>query len=346
MIIEDNTILYSIKMKGVNDDNYLKKKNRIQLKKELVELYIAQNDILPKTNIEKKKLNKEELKNIKKEDKINNMFSDAKDYFWRTLLNSKKMDMKIKTFGNLNDINKNYNNYNNYNNNNYNKSFWNKKNLGKINLKKMSTADFSSNKSKSKTRNTSFRYLTSINKISKEHSINISFPEKEEESKKSLKNTNDTFKSLKSEKLLLKLFSNNLSDNSINKKNTIPIKSNIGLYKENIFRTKYLKDKKYKTLKYFNHFNNLNEEKKLENNFNNIYSLDNNNKNNHTNNTIVKYYSSIKNNKNVSTSPKNRIKLTKNVIDKYIIKMAKLSNENKVNYNSGTFKIPLIGLKP
>ena len=30
MIIEDNTILYSIKMKGVNDDNYLKKKNRIQ----------------------------------------------------------------------------------------------------------------------------------------------------------------------------------------------------------------------------------------------------------------------------------------------------------------------------
>ena len=117
MIIEDNTILYSIKMKGVNDDNYLKKKNRIQLKKELVELYIAQNDILPKTNIEKKKLNKEELKNIKKEDKINNMFSDAKDYFWRTLLNSKKMDMKIKTFGNLNDINKNYNNYNNYNNN-------------------------------------------------------------------------------------------------------------------------------------------------------------------------------------------------------------------------------------
>ena len=90
MIIEDNTILYSIKMKGVNDDNYLKKKNRIQLKKELAELYIAQNDILPKTNIEKKKLNKEELKNIKKEDKINNMFSDAKDYFWRILLNSKK----------------------------------------------------------------------------------------------------------------------------------------------------------------------------------------------------------------------------------------------------------------
>ena len=128
----------------------------------------------------------------------------------------------------------------------------------------MITADFSSNKTKSKIRNTSFRYLTSINKISKEHSINISFPEKEEESKKNLKNTNDTFKSLKSEKLLLKLFSNNLSDNSINKKNTIPIKSNIGLYKENIFRTKYLKDKKYKTLKYFNHSNNLNEEKNLK----------------------------------------------------------------------------------
>ena len=77
-------------MKGLNDNNYLKKKNRIQLKKELGALYLTQNNFLPKTNLERKKLTQEEKKLKKKEDKINNMFYDAREYFWRTMMNQKK----------------------------------------------------------------------------------------------------------------------------------------------------------------------------------------------------------------------------------------------------------------
>ena len=325
IIIEDNTILYPVKMEGVSDDNYIKKKNRIQLKKELGILYLAQNDILPKSNYERKRLTKEDLKFKNKEEKIYNMFFDAKDFYWRTILNRKKMDMKIKYLGNLNDINKNI-----YHSN-YNKLYSNTKSSGKINLKKLYSKDYNSNRKKSQKRNITFKYLTSINKKSKENS-KYSFQEKEEISKKSNKHDSNTVISHKLE--TLNLINSNISEYSNNKIDGPYLKNiSIDINNKRTFSQRPKKDKKFLTLKNFKFPNLFKEEK------------------NETKEIINKYYSTDNRNfknkfdKNYINKPKKQIQLTKNVVDKYITKLVRISNENNINYNSGNFKMPLIGTK-
>ncbi len=321
IIIEDNTIIYRIPIRGVNEEsNYLKKKNRIQLKKELGCLYSAQNDILPKTNVEKKKLTKEEIKSKRKEDKINNLFIDAKDYFWRTILDKKKMNMKIETLHNIKDLN-----YKNHNN---------KKYVGKMNLRKTISSEFRLNLRKNQTRNENFKFLTSTNKNHKETSTYFSFPEKEEESKKSTKN--NFFNSFNS----ISLFTNNYSEKSIHKNSLSHPKSNYEIYKEKLINeNNFFNDMKYMTLKNFKSPNYLTEEKtQTENKLTTLDSyLDNNNHNYLTSNNLFKRNKSLKRRK--------RFKIPKNYfLNKYITLTAQISRENDINYNSGNFKMPLIGL--
>ena len=331
VILEDNTILYSFQMRGVNDDNYLKKKNRIQLKKELGVLYLTQNNFLPKTNLERKKMTRDEIKLKKKEDKINDLFFDAKDYYWRTILNQKKVKIKSKMFGNLNDI------YNNNYYKSYYKSFPNKKSLSKINLKKTFSTEFNPNKIKIQNRNSnSFRYLTSMNnKHSKELSI-FTFQDKEEESKKTHKFSSHSSNYHKLETLNL----NSFSENSYNKRNNIFLKSNSISHKIKTYKT-IQKNKRFLDLKYLKVHELLREEKNNHYKFfKKFNSIDNNE------NINDKKYNTMKNNKifhNFFLNQKKKIKLSKNVVDKYIIKVASISNENNINYNSGYFKIPLIG---
>lgn len=321
VIIEDNTILYRIPMKGVNEDNnYLKRKNRLQLKKELGSLYLAQNDILPKTNAERKKLTKDELKSKKKEDKINNIFFDSKDYYWRTILNKKRMNMKINTFNNLYDLYKNISNSTN------------KKIINKINFRKTISTEWYPNKRRSHTRNSNFKFLTLANKIPKEIAMNSSFHEKEEQSKKSVNNTKNILNSFNS----VSLFSNNYSEHQHLKSNLYYLKSNYEKYKEKIIN---LNNKKYMTLKTFQMTNYLNEEKnQQEKNSTRFNSFDNHNFDNNNNinkkNNLLKVYKKTKLIKN----PNNIF------VDKYIQLTAKISKENNINYNSGYFKMPLIGL--
>jgi hypothetical protein len=238
VIIEDDTILYRVRVRGANEDNsYLKKKNRLQLKKELDSLYSAQNKFLPRTNIEAKTSNKEELKNHKNEDKINNIFHDAKDYFWRNLLNNKKMNMNIKAFiNNINDLKNN--NYNNLINNH-------KKFIGKINLTKTITSDWNPKRKKSFSRNNNLKFFNSKNKNHKETLAFSSLQEKEEEpSNKNFKTIN-TVKNINS----MSLFSNNSSDHS-HRTNKLPIpKKKFTIYKNIIINRNVPNDKKYMTLK-------------------------------------------------------------------------------------------------
>ena len=70
VILEDNTIIYRIKMNRINDDNYLKKKNKNKLKKQLNDMYLSQNQFLPKIS-GNKRLTSEEKKFKKKEEKLN-----------------------------------------------------------------------------------------------------------------------------------------------------------------------------------------------------------------------------------------------------------------------------------
>ena len=101
VIQEDNTIIYRIKMNRINEDNYLKKKNKNKLKKQLNEMYLSQNQFLPKI-ADNKKLTNEEKKIKKKEEKLNHVFSDSKTYFWKKLFNEKR----VKTvYGDLKKVN-------------------------------------------------------------------------------------------------------------------------------------------------------------------------------------------------------------------------------------------------
>ena len=239
IIIEDNTILFRMPIRGDNEDNsYIKKKNRIQLKKELGCLYSAQNSILPKTNIETKKMTKEELKSTKREEKINNIFFDAKDYFWRNILNNKKMNMNIKTFTN---------NVNGLNNNNFKNLFNNKQLIGKIKLRKTISIDWNTNKRKSITRNSNLQFLNSTNKTHKETLTNSTFPEKEEESTKKNLKTYNIYKTVNYESL----FSNNSSEHLHQKNNIFYLKSNHEISKDKITSRNEFNDKKYMTQKSF-----------------------------------------------------------------------------------------------
>ena len=240
------------------------------------------------------------------------------------------MNIKIKNFGNINDdINYYYNNSK-------------KRGFGKINLKRISSIEYSPSKRKSKTRNKNFRFLTSIHKISKDIPLtNNSFAEIEEESIKTRKKINNkAFRSLNTLNPDIN-FVSHFSESIQKNNNRLYLKDDIGNFKENTLSRKNLRDRKFMTLKNFKISNFMNEEKNnKENNLNKFYSFENNNIKN-------KKIISLKNKKyksNLFLGPKNKIKLTETVMDEYITKMARISNENSINYNSGHFRIPLIGV--
>ena len=328
VIIEDDTILYRMRVRGANEDNsYLKKKNRLQLKQELDSLYSAQKKFLPRTNIEAKTSNKEELQNHKNQDKINNIFHDARDYFRRNLLNNKKMNMNIKAFiSNINDLKNN--NYNNLINNH-------KKIIGKINLTKTMTSDWNLKRRKSFSRNNNLKFFNPKNKNHKETLTFSSLKEKEEEpSNKNLKTIN-TFKNLNS----MSLFSNNSSEHShLTNKLSIP-KKKFTIYKNIIINRNAPNDKKYMTLKNLKSPICLTEQTvQTDKGFNSL-DMNNDNINNKclSTNNINKLDKLLKDKKRTK-------KKEKFVLDKYIAITARISKENNINYNSGYFKMPLIGL--
>ena len=152
VIDEDNTVIYRIKMKNISMDNYLKKKNKMKLIKQLNEMYLDQNEMLPKLS-NNKKLTQEEKKYKKKEEKLNDIFYEAKAYFWKKLMNEKRTNT---VYGNLNQISEM---------NKYLSSKKNTRKTVKFSLKHLSTLKVDSTPSFK--RQTKFHFLTTINKLNK-----------------------------------------------------------------------------------------------------------------------------------------------------------------------------------
>ena len=312
VVIEDNTIIYSIKMTGtIEDNNYLKKRNRIELKKELDNLYLLQNDIFPQTLSEKKKLTKEELNYLKQEKKINNLFFNAKDYFWKNYINKKEVFMKEKNFGDLKIIN---------NDRYYFKS--NKKNSIDTFSKKIISRNFDNQ----------MLFLTLSNKKQSEYSIpsiNTIYPEKSNESKKY--KYNGTIKSERNDSTPQSFIRNYMNLSNTKYK----------IYKNTLFNNGKTKNNKLISLKKNinkNNFISLSEKKtKKESNLIDFHSFDNKSKK----------YNSLNNTQSLFFKMKKKTHLTiqKNIVDKYISKLAKISNKKDINYDSGYFRIPLIGIK-
>jgi len=309
VIIEDNTIIYNIKMVGTIDDNYFKKINRVQLKQELDNLYLLQNDIFPQIHSEKKNLTRDEIKHLKQEKKISNLFLNAKDYFWKNYLNKKQFSMKEKNYGDLKIIN---------NIRNYFKS------------NKKISIDNISNKIISRNFNNQMLFLTLSHKRQKEcsiPSINTIYPEKSEESRKYKYND-----AIKSER--------NTSAQSFFKNYMGLSNRKIKLYKDILFNNSKTKNKKLISLKKNinkDNFVSLSEKKtKKESNPIDFHCFDNNNKK----------YNSLNNTQSLLFKSKKRIHLTiqNNIVDKYISKLANISNKKDINYDSGYFRIPLIGI--
>jgi hypothetical protein len=308
VIIEDNTIIYNIKMAGAIDDNYLKKRTRIQLKKELDNLYLLQNDIFPQAHSEKKKLKKDELKYLDKEKKIYNLFFNAKDYFSKNYLNKKQIFMKEKNFADLKLEN---------NNRYYFKS------------NKKISIDNISNKFISRNFGNQILFLSLSNKKQNEcsiPSINTIFPEKSEESRKNKYNEAIISERNDSTQLFIKNYMN-LSNNKFK------------IYKKILFNNGKTKNNKVISLKKNinkNNFISLSEKKTTkENNFIDFHSFENNNKKN---------IKSLNNTQSLLFKLKKRTNLTiqKNIVDKYISKLANIPNKKDINYDSGYFRIPLI----
>ena len=83
-----------------------------------------------------------------------------------------------------------------------------------------------------------------------------------------------------------------------------------------------------------NNFISLSEKKtKKESNVIGFHSFDNNNKK----------YNSLNNNHSLFLKMEKRAYLSKqkNIVDKYISKLAYISNKKNINYDSGYFRIPL-----
>jgi hypothetical protein len=97
VIVEDNTIIYRVKMNSMNMNNYFQRKNKIKLKKQLNELYLSQNSMLPKY-VHNKRLTYEEKIHKRKEEKIYGIFNEAKCYFSKRLLNEKKNKYNLWRF--------------------------------------------------------------------------------------------------------------------------------------------------------------------------------------------------------------------------------------------------------
>ena len=313
VIDEDNTVIYRIKMHTINMDNYLKKKNKIKLKKQLNEMYLEQNGLLP-NNTRYKRLTKEEKIYKKKEEEINNIFHNAKAFFRKKLNNEKRI---ATIYGDLNQINE------------MNKHLTNKRLLSrkdsKLNSKKLPTID-TENISSNFKRRSKFHFLTTINKSKlplfeskdkdkdknkdKEKDIFKMFP-----FKNNSKNTLESIKKGKKE---------NTENNSNQNSNKKRVPGRFSMFSFN-FKSTLFKDVMKKVGNKNN--NNLIETKK-EDNFFDFYG--------DTNNDFLQTSSELKS--------KKRKKITSDHVDKYISKTIK-SNKGNFNYNSGNFKIPLFSSK-
>ena len=307
VIVEDNTIIYRIKMNSINMNNYFQRKNKIKLKKQLNEMYLSQNDMLPKT-IHNKRLTYEEKIKKKKEEKINGIFYDAKSYFWKKLYNDKRINTVYGDLNQITEMNKQLSNSAHKN------SCLNK--TSKHNLKnKLPTIDVDNGSNfKRKSR---FRFLTTINK-----------------NKNHLKENKSMENNKKKESVLLNMFpiKNNMKFNidsmksnkkgsifDINKK--VQVSKRFSLFSFN-FKSNLFKE-----------FNRKKEENKAgdakkekEDNFFDFYG----------DNDLFKTSPDLKIKKNK--------KLASDMIDKYISKTIQI-NKNDINYNSGNFRIPLFGSK-
>ena len=72
----------------------------MKLKKQLNEMYLNQNEMLPKF-VHHKRLTTEEKIYKRKEEKLNDVFSDAKKYFWKKIYNEKRGN---PVYGDINQI--------------------------------------------------------------------------------------------------------------------------------------------------------------------------------------------------------------------------------------------------
>ena len=310
VIVEDNTIIYRINMNSINMDNYFQRKNKIKLKKQLNEMYLSQNDLLPKT-IHTKRLTYEEKIKKKKEEKINGVFHDAKTYFWKKLYNDKRINTVYGDLNQITEMNKQLTN------SSHKHSYLNKTNL-KNKLPTIDVENSSNFKRKSK-----FHFLTTINKKNKIHFTENKSMEKNKKKesglfkmfpiKNNMKLNIDSMKSNKRESI----FDNNHS----NKKN--PVSKRFSLFsfnfKSNLFKDFNRKKEENKSTK---------PKKNKEDNFFDFYG--------DTNNDFFKTSPDLKIKKNK--------KLASDLIDEYISKTIKI-NKDDINYNSGNFRIPLLGSK-
>ena len=303
VIEEDNTVIYRIKMNTINMDNYLKKKNKMKLKKQLNEMYLNQNEMLPKTNT--KKLTSEEKIYKRKEEKLNDVFFDAKKFFWKKLQNEKRINT---IYGDIVQIGK------------MNKYLTEKKILAKKAMKsskKLSTLDIDNTGTFK--RRSKFHFLTTINKSQKPIALikgkeqNNGFP-----LKNNLKNTLDSMKSEKKEKEKEKGKENNLM-NKFSKRPSF-IQKRFSMFSFN-FKNTLFKDDNLNG----NNKNKIIEEK--EENFFDFYGDTNNNEFMKTTDEKFK-----------------KKKLTSDFFDEYVYKTINV-NKNDINYNSGNFRIPLFGVK-
>ena len=307
VITEDNTVIYRIRMYKINMDNYLQKKNKIKLKKQLNEMYLSQNEMLPKF-INNKRITSEEKKYKKKEEKINDIFFDAKKYFWKKFLNEKRTNT---VYGDLNQITE------------MNKQLaLGEKHLPKKTIKssekKLPPLDIEN--SQPFKRRTKSHFMTTIQNPKKGSSEN---KEKEQIKlfpfKNNLKNTLESMKSNE----MLNIFENNKIDN-ISKRSSAT-QERFSLLSFN-FKSSLFKDEKHKINKNIEKSNKMIESKEV-----NCFDFYDD-----TNNDFFKT-------SNIKLKKKKKKKMIdSDLIDKYISKAIKKS-KGDINYNSGNFRIPLFG---
>ena len=305
VIAEDNTIIYRIRMNKINNDNYLKKKNKMKLKKQLNEMYLNQNEMLPKF-IHHKRLTTEEKIYKRKEEKLNDVFSDAKKYFWKKIYNEKRGN---PVYGDINQITEM-------------KKFLSEKHSTlrktiKLSEKKLPMLD--TDESQPFKRRTNFHFMTTINKPKKRVST-IEVKEKGQLGifplKNNLKNTLESMKSDKKENNLEN--NNNLKKIDISSRKSIIPSKRFSMFTFN-FKSNLFKDENAKL--------NINNNKIIETKEENFFDFYGD-----TNNELFK----------TSNKKFKKKKLTSDLFDKYISKTIKV-NKNDINYNSGNFRIPLFG---
>ena len=266
------------------------------LKKQLNEMYLEQNGLLP-NNTRYKRLTKEEKIYKKKEEEINNIFHNAKAFFRKKLNNEKRI---ATIYGDLNQINE------------MNKHLTNKRLLSrkdsKLNSKKLPTID-TENISSNFKRRSKFHFLTTINKSKlplfeskdkdkdknkdKEKDIFKMFPFKD--------NSKNTLESIKKGK------KENTENNSNQNSNKKRVPGRFSMFSFN-FKSTLFKDVMKKVGNKNN--NNLIETKK-EDNFFDFYG--------DTNNDFLQTSSELKS--------KKRKKITSDHVDKYILKLSKVIKE-------------------